>query len=67
MGKHAPARDDGLKPYVKTTTSWGRDTHSIVWAGDLAAAKRAFGWTRQLHTTITVRRATVDDMDRSAQ
>jgi len=36
---------------------------SIRYAESLAAARAEFGWTRQLHTSIKVRRATAADME----
>lgn len=61
--KFAPKREDGLSPYVVTKSSWGREWSRIEWAKNLAEAKRQFGWTRQLHAYITVRRATPSDME----
>jgi hypothetical protein len=62
MSKFAPAREDGLKPYVVTEYSWGHRSASIVWSANLAEAKRHHGWTRQLHTSLVVRRAMPEDM-----
>ena len=68
MSKYAPAREDGLLPYrVRRWTAWdtaeGREGFvRIEWAENLASAKRAFGYTRELHTYVEVRRATPEDM-----
>jgi hypothetical protein len=59
---YAPKRDDGLYAYAITSATWGRQYTRIEWAPTLKDAKRDFGWTRQLHTTITVRRARISDM-----
>lgn len=66
MSKYAPAREDGMKPYVISTHSWGRTSDRIEWADSLREAKAHYGWTRQLHTSISVRRATPADMDGAA-
>ena len=68
--KLAPANDDGLYPYVVTTrTPWdvGRDVKGrIEWATSLAEAKRRYGFTRQAHARVEVRRATTADMEAHA-
>ena len=60
--KFNPKRDDGLMAYVVSSSSWGRTTDRIEWAESLKDAKAQHGWTRQLHTSISVRRASVDDV-----
>jgi hypothetical protein len=63
MSKYAPAREDGLKPWVVTRREWGRSSERVVYAETSAAAKyKAIG--RQLHVTATVRRATPEDIER---
>lgn len=61
MSKYAPAREDGLKPWVVTRHEWGCSSDVVVYAETGARAKyQCIG--RQLHVTGTVRRATVDDL-----
>lgn len=60
MSKFAP-KVDGLNPYLVTTRNFGNRWHRIEYATDLAAAKESYGWTRQMHTTKSVRRARVED------
>ena len=62
MPKFQPKREDGLMAYVVASHSWGRTSERIEWAASLKDAKAQHGWTRQLHTSITVRRATVEDV-----
>lgn len=57
-------KENGLAAYVVTSHSWGQQHDRIEWAANLAEAKRHHGWTRQLHTSVTVRRATSDDIGR---
>lgn len=56
--KYAPKREDGLSAYVRIRNSWGKSTETVVWATNLAEAKKAFGWTRENFTSIHLRRAT---------
>lgn len=63
MPKFAPARDDGLKPYVVEVSSWGRTTEAIKWAADAADA-RYQGKGRMQHTSAKARRATPEDIER---
>lgn len=65
MTQYAPRREDGLFAYVITKSSWGATWDRIEWAESLTAAKRSFGWTRQAHTSVRVRRATTGDMEAS--
>lgn len=65
MKKYAPRREDGLFAYVITKSSWGHSSNRIEWAESLTAAKRQFGWTRQMHTSVSVRRATPGDLEAS--
>lgn len=60
--KFHPRREDGRMAYVVSTHSWGRTTERIEWATSLKEAKALHGWTRQLHTSLSVRRATTADM-----
>lgn len=62
MTRYAPAREDGLKPYAVTKQSWGKAYPRIEWATNLMDAKARYGWTREMNTIVTVRRATPDDM-----
>ena len=62
MSKYAPKREDGLYAYVVTTKSFTYKTSRIEWAKSLADAKAEHGWTRQLHTFVSVRRATPGDL-----
>jgi hypothetical protein len=69
MPKYAPARvPDGLYAYVRSSTSPWRiangqgSSEALVYAKDLASAKSEFGWTRELHTYVKVRRATVEEV-----
>ena len=55
-------KSDGLLPYVRTMSSWGRESDTIVYASSLRDAKSQHGWTRQQHTSVKVRRARVSDM-----
>ena len=64
--KYAPKREDGLMAYVVTTSSWGKSFDRIKWAESLKVAKAKYGWTRQLHTSKSVRRATPADIEVSA-
>lgn len=66
MTKYAPKREDGLRAYVVSASSWGRTTTRIEWASNLADAKRKHGWTRADFTSITVRAATPADLEASA-
>lgn len=59
--KYAPAREDGLKPFVRTAFSFGKTTDGIVWANNATDAKYA-GY-RGAYTSYTVRRATPADLE----
>lgn len=63
MSKFAPKGEDGLAAYVVSEYSWGRTTERIEWAKTLKDAKAEFGWTRMLYTTISVRRASIEDVE----
>jgi hypothetical protein len=65
-GKFAPKREDGLMAYVITKRSWGRSWSRIEWASSLRDAKAEHGFTRELHTSIAVRRATAADLQEHA-
>ena len=63
MPKFAPAREDGLKPWVVAVSSWGRTTERIEYAESARQATyQAVG--RMQHTYGKARRATPDDMER---
>jgi hypothetical protein len=61
---YAKAREDGMYAYVRESRSWGRMDETVVWHPDLRTAKQIDGYTRMRHTSIRVRRATVDDLAR---
>ena len=52
---------NGLTPYIVATSSWGRTNYSVVYGESLKDAKAHHGWTRDRHTSITVRRANIED------
>ena len=59
--RFAPAREDGLKPWVRASYHFGRTSHSIVWAGNASEARYAFG---KMHLeTVKIRRATPADVE----
>jgi hypothetical protein len=61
MSKYAPAREDGLKPWIVTLCEWGRKTDRIIYAETNAAARyQAVG--RMRYVTATARRATPADI-----
>ena len=65
MGKYAPPRDDGLKPYCVTVREWGRSRECIVYAENSGRAKyEAIGQMR--YVTADARRATPEDITRLA-
>lgn len=59
----APANDSGLKPYVIETRWFAHDSRRLEYAASLNDAKARWGWTRQQHTFIKVRRARVSDVE----
>jgi hypothetical protein len=65
--KFHPKREDGLCAYVVTKRSWGKAWDRVEWAESLADAKSKFGWTREMHTSISVRRATADEVQTIAE
>ena len=63
MAKYAPAREDGLKPWVVTVSSWGEKRDQLVYAeSNAAAVYRAV--KRMQHTYGKGRRATPEDVAR---
>lgn len=60
MSKWAPARDDGMKPWVRTVWEWDRSTDRIVYAANSTDAKYIEPIMR--YASVRVRRATPDDM-----
>ncbi|HEU4975719.1 MAG TPA: hypothetical protein VFT50_11560 [Baekduia sp.] len=61
MPRYAPAREDGLKPYVVTVTSWGRSHDTLTYAESARdAVWRTVG--RQRYTYGKARRATPEDI-----
>lgn len=69
MSRWAPDNDEGLHAYVVTSRSiWdaakGNPGYSrIVYTASLAIAKSQYGHTRELHTTVSVRRAVPADVE----
>jgi len=63
MPRFAGQRADGKYPYVVTTRWLDQETRELVWALDIQDAKGLYGFTRELHTTKKVRRATVHDIE----
>lgn len=57
----APDRD-GLHAYVITKYSWGKSWDRIEYAVSLLDAKNRFGHTREMYTTVKVRRAKPEDV-----
>lgn len=58
--RFAPARADGLKPFIREELCFGRTSATIVYA-TTAAEARSFGYRAQ-HTTYSARRATPADV-----
>jgi len=54
----------GTSIYVRTVSCWGRHHETLVSAATLTEAKRVHGYTRELYTTISVRRARRSDVVR---
>lgn len=63
MPRYAGRRDDGTYPFVVTTRWFDQETTRLVWAFSITDAKAEHGFTRELHTTRKVRRATVADVE----
>lgn len=65
MAKYAPAREDGLKPYVVEVSEWGRKRETVVYAAKSNdATYQAVGRSRYAYGKA--RRATPDDLERLA-
>jgi hypothetical protein len=61
---YAPEREDGLKPWVRTSYHFGETHESIEYAATAAEVKHMY---QRMHLeTIRVRRATVEDVERIA-
>lgn len=61
--RFAPVREDGAKPYLVTVTHFGRSHERVIYAANVAeAVYEAKG--RQLYTSASARRATIEDVDR---
>lgn len=56
--------DDGSPLYVVTRREWGRSYDRLVKAPTLKEAKRDYGYTRELHVSVRVRRARCSDVAR---
>jgi hypothetical protein len=59
----APAREDGLRPYVVTSRRWVRRSTRIVYAENAGGAVQRLTGNRRGMSGIA-RRAMVDDMER---
>ena len=60
VSKFAPAREDGMKPWVRTSYHFGKATSQIVYAASSLDAKHMYG---RFHLeTVSVRRATPGDL-----
>lgn len=57
-----PRREDGTFLYVRSCTSWGRTSHTLVAASTLTEAKREHGWTRNRYESIRLHRATQSEV-----
>lgn len=63
MSKFVPAREGGDKPYVITSSSWGRTTTRIGWGKTPTEARwDAFGRMGVAEYITGTRRATLEDM-----
>lgn len=62
MPKFAPPDASGRKPWVREVYEWGRTSSSVLYAEEKGYARRAF--RESYHATVTVRRATVEDLER---
>lgn len=62
MSKWAADNEAGQHAYVITNYSWGKSWDRIEYAASLADAKRDHGYTRELYTTVKVRRAKAEDL-----
>jgi len=60
VSKFAPAREDGMKPWVRMSYHFGRETSQIVYAKSALDAKHMYG--RMHLETVRVRRATPEDL-----
>lgn len=60
--RFAGRRDDGKYAFVVTTRWFDQETRQLVWEIGISEAKAAHAFTRELHTTRKVRRATVHDV-----
>jgi len=58
----APARADGLKPWLRESYHFGETNFSIVYAESARDARNMYG---KMHLeTVKVRRATVEDVEK---
>ena len=62
--KFAPARADGLKPWVRESYHFGETTYSIVYAETARDARDMYA--RMHLEKVKARRATLDDVERYA-
>lgn len=61
--KYAPAREDGLKPYVVTVWDFGHERDALVWANDASGARwQALGRRSPTRYAKHTRRATPEDL-----
>jgi len=63
MSKYAPAREDGLKPYVVTLVGWGRESFRIRYAHTSSEARSSYRLGIGEYIKA-VRRATPEDIAR---
>ena len=59
--KYAPAREDGLKPWLVTIYEWGKSRDRVIYA-ETAAAARYDAIGRMLYVSAKARRATPADL-----
>lgn len=60
--RYAPAREDGLKPYVRESYHFGETYDTLVYAASADDARNAYA--RMHLERVTARRATPDDVAR---
>lgn len=58
--KYAPAREDGLKPWVRESYHFGETSSEIVYAATASEVKNMYA--RMHLEQVKVRRATVEDV-----
>jgi hypothetical protein len=63
VSKYAPARDDGLKPWVVERSEWGRKVDRLVYAKTRRDAEYEVKG-RERYVSARGRRATPEDVER---